>query len=55
MAEILDLSTPDPLFDPERPLRVNGFLFLPARRVLARKPRVPVLKAGRAKTLERTS
>lgn len=35
MSEHLPLSTADPLFDPDRPLRVNGYLFLPARRVLA--------------------
>lgn len=34
MAGIFALTTPDPAFDPDKPVRVNGFCFLPARRVL---------------------
>lgn len=36
MSDTLSITTPDPLFDPDKPVRINGFLFLPARRVLAR-------------------
>lgn len=45
MSDHLSLSTADPLFDPDRPLRVNGYLFLPARRILANV-------SGRAAPLE---
>lgn len=37
MTDTLSITTPDPLFDPNKPVRVNGFLYLPARRVLAGK------------------
>ena len=36
MSATLSLSTPDPLFDPDKPVKVNGYLYLPARRVLAK-------------------
>lgn len=36
MSDTLSLTTPDPRFDPDKPVKVNGFYFLPARRVLAK-------------------
>lgn len=32
----LELTTPDPLFDPYKPVKINGYTFLPARRILAK-------------------
>lgn len=51
MADTISLSTPDPLFDPDKPVKVNGYLYLPARRVLAGKPKVTVPTVRREKSL----
>ncbi len=44
------LTTPDPAFDPNQPLMVNGYLFVPADGArVQHKPRRPVLKDERAR------
>ena len=51
MSEPLSLTTADPGFSPDKPIRVNGHLFLPAKRVLANKPRKPVLVESKRKRM----
>ena len=39
MAEpVFSISTPDPRFDPVKPLKVNGYLFIPAPKDGKRDP-----------------
>ena len=53
MSDPFHLTTTDPRFDPDKPVRVNGYLFLPAKRVLAGVARhdKPLVEVKRRKVL----